>query len=227
MSSNFYEENHFFRGDRRLSRTDVELARLYGPILKQIKSKDSPTPFKDFIKITRRAYSSRNYSLLRARPINTGRRFECFRIYLKFHQLPDLSAWVTSLSGENSESYKKDFIPIMERSKVQLVEWDNYIPDPGRSHIRYHEFFDSLEKTALNYRGPDPADALIDTLSKLRIKFHAQDNKDKLDLLSNKGWFLFLTPYARQLIDFIKPQVLYQDIAEEAFREIIPGYKNL
>ena len=103
MSSNFYEENHFVRGDRKINLTDIGLARLYGPILKQLILRKQPMPFTEFVRIAKSSYPKKNAALLYASPRDIGRRFECFRLYLKFYHLPDLSAWVTALNGENSE----------------------------------------------------------------------------------------------------------------------------
>lgn len=227
MSAKYYEENHFLRGDRKLRNTDVELARLYGPLLKQLVGAPDPVSFKEFIKTAKKEYLPSHNVVKHALPVSTGRRLECLRLYLRFFDLPDLSAWISSIDGQHGADFKRDFVPEVERTKTMNVKWDKYIPDPHARHYRYHTFFDSLNRTALAYPQKDPADMLKNTLSKLRIKFHAEQESQKFNQLSQKSVLRFLQPYTKDLIEFIKPNIFYEDIAEDAFKEIIPGYRDL
>ena len=119
------EENHFIRQERKATATDIELARCYFPLLKELAKNGRKVSFKEFVDTAKAAYPN-NPAVQSAIPVTTGRRFEFIRIYLKEHNLPDLSAQVTNLASENSDTYSKDFDPQAERDATQLIDWDQY-----------------------------------------------------------------------------------------------------
>ena len=115
----------------------------------------------------------------------------------------------------------------MERSKVQLVDWDQYIPDPKKRNKTYNEFFNCLQSTALRYPQRDPAYELKRSLASLKMRVYARAQAEKLDFLSDRSAYEFLRPYTKTLIELIQKDVFHDKIAEEAFRKIIPGYRDL
>lgn len=89
-----YEENHFLRGDRKLSQADVEIAMRSGPILVLIAKRKRIKTFKEFVNIIKENFPN-SAIVNQAIPVLSGRRFEAFRLYLRTYDLPDPSSWIT------------------------------------------------------------------------------------------------------------------------------------
>lgn len=119
------EENHFITGERKPTPTDAELAKCYYPILCELAKEQKELTFKEFVELAKDRYPN-SEEVQNAIPVSTGRRLEYIRTYTKTHGLPDLSAWIVSQSGTNSEAYLSDFNPIEEREASALVNWDDY-----------------------------------------------------------------------------------------------------
>ena len=148
MWNNPNEENHFLRGDRTLTLTDVRLAKQYGPILIAIAKGQKPKSFRQFIKIAKANYPNSKV-ISNAIPVSTGRRFEAFRLYLKVYSLRDPSAWITDLAGNNSSEYETDFFAPDERIKSAQFDWSPYVPGKSLVGIKiYTDFFRDLDAYA-------------------------------------------------------------------------------
>jgi hypothetical protein len=213
------EPNHFLRGERNLTLTDVMLAKFYGPILKNIAKSGQSKSYKQFLIIAKKEYSS-NPVVQEAIHVTTGRRFEAFRLYLRQYNLPDLSAWVTDQKDSISLQYTKDFDPLSERSNTINYNWDLYIPDPQKALPTYDEFFRQLDKYGrLPYR-KRTCSLLEQHLEKLKIKNYVRMNFHLLPDAAKKDYKAFMKPYAARLIfDLCKG-----DDLETAFRRHVPGF---
>lgn len=119
------EENHFERGDRKTTDTDVALAKAYYPMLCELAKESREVTFKEFVEEAKKRYPNVE-EVQNAIPVSTGRRLEFIRRYTKRNDLPDLSAWVVSQAGTNSEEYLADFDPIAEREASTQVNWEDY-----------------------------------------------------------------------------------------------------
>lgn len=119
------DENHFVRQERKVSPTDIVLAKCYYPILKQLAIEQRKMTFGEFVETAKASYPNIP-EVQSAIPVTTGRRFEFIRLYLKEKNLPDLSAWVVNSLNENSEAYLRDFDAESERQKTTKVDWSQY-----------------------------------------------------------------------------------------------------
>ena len=141
-----YEENHFLRGDRTLQLGDVRLAKLYGPLLVLVAQNNKPKSFRQFLNLAKHNFN--NEGLVQdAIPLHLGRKFEAFRLYLRFYDLPDPSAWITDRNEQNSNKYTADFNLERERKASATWDWTPYVPKSKslRGVKVYTQFFTSLE----------------------------------------------------------------------------------
>ena len=141
-----YEENHFLRGDRKLSQADVEIAMRSGPILVLIAKRKRTKTFKEFVNIIKENFPN-SAIVNQAIPVLSGRRFEAFRLYLRTYDLPDPSSWITDQNEMNSEEYETDFDPLFQRNASAIQDWSQYVPRK-RSLLgvpRYTNFFKSIK----------------------------------------------------------------------------------
>jgi hypothetical protein len=76
--------------------------------------------FKEFVDAAKERYPNVE-EVQNAIPVSTGRRFEYVRTYTTQHELPDLSAWVVSQAGTNSDDYEADFDPQVERDESSKI----------------------------------------------------------------------------------------------------------
>ena len=166
-----FEENHFLRGDRRLSEADVQMAKHSGPILVLIAKRQKVTTFKDFVAIAKKNFPNSVF-VKQTIPVLMGRRFEAFRLYLRAYHLPDPSSWITDQHETNSAEYIADFDPLAQRDASAKQDWSKYIP--WRKSLlgveRYTNFFASLEYFAKTHNSKKPGDALQTHLAKLHIR---------------------------------------------------------
>lgn len=173
-----YEENHFLRGDRKLSQADVEIAMRSGPILVLIAKRKKTKTFKEFVNITKENFP--NSALVnQAIPVLSGRRFEAFRLYLRTYDLPDLSSWITDQNEMNSEEYETDFDPLFQRNASAIQDWSQYVPRK-RSLLgvpRYTNFFKSIEYFASTNNSKKPGLDLQTHLAKLYIRTVLSEQK--------------------------------------------------
>lgn len=146
------EENHFLNGERNVTPTDVKLAQCYYPLLCEIAKGQKVMTFKEFVELAKRRYPS-SEEVQNAIPVSTGRRLEFVRTYTKGNGLPDLSAWVVSQAGTNSEAYNADFNPVEEREETTKVNWDDYEGDWG-------EYVEKLTKATIKVKRIKEKDAL-------------------------------------------------------------------
>lgn len=213
------EPNHFLRGERNLTLTDVKLAKLYGPILKNIAKSSQSKSYKQFLIIAKKEYTS-NPMVQEAIHVTTGRRFEAFRLYLRQYNLPVLSAWVTDQKDSISLQYTKDFDPLSERNNTLNYNWDLYIPDPHKALPTYDEFFRQLDKYGrLPYR-KRTCSLLEQHLQKLRIKNYVRTHFHLMPDSIKKDYKSIMKSYAARLIfDLCKG-----DDLETVFRRHIPSY---
>ena len=166
-----FEENHFLRGDRRLSEADVQMATHSGPILVLIAKRQKVTTFKDFVAIAKKNFPNSVF-VKQTIPVLMGRRFEAFRLYLRAYHLPDPSSWITDQHETNSEEYIADFDPSAQRYASAKQDWSKYIPSQ-KSLLgveRYTKFFASLEYFAKTHNSKKPGDALQTQLAKIHIR---------------------------------------------------------
>lgn len=146
------EENHFLNGERNVTPTDVKLAQCYYPLLCEIAKEQKEITFKELVELAKRRYPSVE-EVQNAIPVSTGRRLEFVRTYTKANDLPDLSAWVVSQAGTNSEEYNADFNPAEEREATKSVNWDDYEGDWG-------EYVKKLTKATIKVKRIKEKDAL-------------------------------------------------------------------
>lgn len=124
------DENNFKNGNRQPTDTDVALAKAYYPMLCELAKEQKEVTFKEFVEAAKTRYPKVE-EVQNAIPVSTGRRLEFVRLYTKEHGLPDLSAWVVSQAGTNSDEYMADFDPVAEREATAQVNWDEYEGDWG------------------------------------------------------------------------------------------------
>lgn len=166
-----YEENHFLRGDRKLSQADVEIAMRSGPILVLIAKRKRTKTFKEFVNIIKENFPN-SAIVNQAIPVLSGRRFEAFRLYLRTYDLPDPSSWITDQNEMNSEEYETDFDPLFQRNASAIQDWSQYVPRK-RSLLgvpRYTNFFKSIKYFASKNNSKKPGLDLQNHLAKLQIR---------------------------------------------------------
>lgn len=117
--------NHFLNGERKVTETDAALAIAYYPLLVDLARHRRTISFKDFVDLAKKTYPD-DPAVQNAIPVSTGRRLECVRVFTAVNGLPDLSAWVTGQSGENSDAYEGDFNPAEEREGSAEVDWSKH-----------------------------------------------------------------------------------------------------
>lgn len=145
-------ENHFLRGERKPTPTDVKLAECYYPLLVEVQKSGNVITFKDFVALAKDRYPDVE-EVQNAIPVSTGRRFEFIRIYTIEKQLPDLSAWVVGQSGTNSPTYQADFDPEEQREATKNINWDDYKGE-------WNEYVQTLSQLSVKVRRRKPADAI-------------------------------------------------------------------
>jgi len=117
--------NHFLNGERKVTKTDAALAIAYYPLLVDLARHRRTISFKDFVDLAKKTYPD-DPAVQNAIPVSTGRRLECVRVFTALEGLPDLSAWVTGKSGENSDAYEGDFNPAEEREGSAREDWSKH-----------------------------------------------------------------------------------------------------
>ena len=220
MFGNVIEENHFLRGERTLTLTDVKLAKKYGPILVKLATIKKEKSFRQFLNIAKKLHAN-DPLIADAIPVTTGRRFEAFRLYLRFYDLADPSSWITDKAGENSDAYKKDFNLAQMRFKSSNENWTPFIPGMGNRRIsQYSTFFNELQSYAgLSYK-KRTLPALRRSLAKLEVRRTAEVYNDFLPSEAQSNFKVFVLPYVKALVD---------DIADgtnplDAFEKHIPNF---
>ena len=159
-------------------------------------------------------------------PISIGRRFECFRLYQKFNDLPDLSSWVVSANGMNSPQYRNDFKPKQQRNSTLFVNWNNFIPDANQSLKEYDDFFDALYTCAFERNKVASQLSIHKKLAELKIDQFTNRNSKVISSLTSESIQDFLKPYRFELREHILTKVMDNDLAKEAFELHVPNFKN-
>ena len=220
MFGNVIEENHFLRGERTLTLTDVRLAKKYGPILVKLAEIQKERSFRQFLNIAKKLHA-KDPLIADAIPVTTGRRFEAFRLYLRFYDLADPSSWITDKAGQNSDAYKKDFNLAQMRFKSSNENWKPFIPGMGNRRVpKYSLFFNELKAYAgLKYQ-KRTLPALRRSLAKLEITRTAEVYNDFLPPEAQSNFGVFVLPYVKALVN---------DIADgmnplDAFEKHIPNF---
>jgi len=217
---------HFLHGKRRLTETDVKLAGLYGPLLKTSVKQFSKIQIRDFIALAKNTYLPNHSVINNILPISIGRRFECFRLYQKFNDLPDLSSWVVSANGMNSPQYRNDFVPKEQRNATLFVNWNNFIPDANQSLKEYDDFFDALNTCAFERNKVASQLSIHRKLAELKIDQFANRNSKVMTCLTSESIQDFLKPYRFELREHILTKVMDNDLAKEAFEMHVPNFKT-
>ena len=185
------EENNFLAGRRNPTPTDAVLAKCYYPMLCELAKQKKEMTFKDFVDAAKERYPNVE-EVQNAIPVSTGRRFEFVRTYTNQHELPDLSAWVVSQAGTNSEEYTADFNPQEEREASSNINWDDYEGEWG-------EFVEQLVKSTIKVKRikKDKARSIMaQYANELRAKIEAHiPNPKKL------RYATLVTPFAAPIIE--------------------------
>ena len=218
---------HFLKGERRLTDKDVEIARLYGPLLKNVAKSRTAKKYKDFIDTAKNVYLPQYSVIKNILPVSIGRRLECFRLYLLFNHLPDITVWLVGANGENSEKYKNDFKYRQERQKSALTPWDHYIPDINQGMKEYDDFFDALLTCAYEKDKIASQNCIHNLLAELKIDKYAQDNSKVIQRLGSSSVEDIIEPYKEKIKKHLMTKVLDNRLCNEAFELHLPGFKKL
>jgi len=201
------EVNNFLAGRRKPTPTDAVLAKCYYPMLCELAKHAQKATFKEFVDAAKKRYPNVE-EVQNAIPVSTGRRFEYVRTYTNQHNLPDLSAWVVSQAGTNSDAYETDFDPQKEREESRKVNWDDYDGE-------WNEFVEKLTKATVQIkrRKKDEARKIMAQYAKeLRAIIEANvPNPNKLKYAT------LVTPFADPLIE----SLMEGNEVEVAFDNII------
>jgi hypothetical protein len=185
------EVNSFLAGRRKPTPTDAVLAKCYYPMLCELAKQKKEMTFKEFVDAAKERYPNVE-EVQNAIPVSTGRRFEYVRTYTTQYDLPDLSAWVVSQAGTNSDDYEADFDPQAERDASSKINWDDY-----EGH--WSEFVEQLTKLTIKIkrRKRDEARKIMAKYAKeLRAKIEAHiPNPKKLKYAT------LVTPFADPIIE--------------------------
>ena len=220
MSIKKYEENHFLRGDRYLREADVEIAKYFGPVLVAVAKSQKTISFQEFLEHARRNFHDVP-AITKSIAVISGRRFEAFRLYLRFHKLPDPSSWITDKKENNSLEYTTDFDPLSQRQASANQDWLHYVPrKKNLSGVpRYTTFFTSLEKfTKANSRNRTGEDLRIH-LAKLKIRTMLTELKSTLDDKKISKLAVEQTKNQTIWIERVSSGEEFEDIINEIFND--------
>ena len=218
---------HFLKGQRRLTDKDVEIARLYGPLLKNVARTRTTENYEDFIDTAKNVYLPQHPLINNVLPVSIGRRFECFRLYLLFNDLPDITAWIVGANGQNSKQYKGDFNYFSERQKSQSTTWGHYIPDINQGMKEYDDFFDALLNCAFEKDKFASQHRIHNLLAELKIDKFADNNSKVIQRLGTTSVKNIIQPHRVKIKKHLLTKVLDNDLVEEAFELHLPGFKKL
>jgi hypothetical protein len=135
------EVNNFLNKNRKPTKTDYVLAKAYYPLLIDIVKNQQEVTFQQFVENAKSKYTQIK-EVQSAIPVTTGRRFEYIRIFTIRENLPDLSAWIVSKKGTNSEAYLADFNPVLERENTTKIDWSSY-------DEKWQQYLEKLNKETL------------------------------------------------------------------------------
>ena len=201
------EVNNFLNKNRKPTQTDYVLAKAYYPLLIDIAKNQKEVTFQQFVENAKSQYPQIK-EVQNAIPVTTGRRFEYIRIFTTREKLPDLSAWIVSKSGANSEAYLADFNPTLEREQTAKVDWESY-------NEKWQQYLEKLNKETEILKKRKKEEAL-ELMSK-----HAKSLEDKIktDVLNPKKlkYFDLVKPFRKPILQDV---IDGKDI-EDAFNDAI------
>lgn len=218
---------HFLKGERRLTDKDVEIAKLYGPLLKNFAKSRTTENYQDFIDTAKNVYLPQYSVMKNILPVSIGRRLECFRLYLLFNHLPDITVWLVGANGENSEKYKNDFKYRQERRNSALTHWDHYIPDINQGMKEYDDFFDALLNCAFEKDKIASQHRIHNLLAELKIDKFADKNTKVIQRLGTTSVKNIIQPHRVKIKKHLLTKVLDTHLVEQAFELHLPGFKKL
>ena len=205
------EVNNFLNGNRKPTKTDYVLAKAYYPMLIEFAKNLQETTFQNFVENAKLKYPQSN-EVQNAIPVTTGRRLEYIRIFTTRENLPDLSSWITSKGGNNSDTYLADFNPALEREKTTEVDWDSY-------NEKWEEYLKKLDKQTEKLIKRKEAEAL-----KLMSK-HAQKLEEKIKALvpnpKKLKYFELVTPYRQPILQDLMDGKDVEESFDDAIFDVV------
>ena len=201
------EVNNFLNGNRKRTKTDYVLAKAYYPLLIDIATNQQEVTFQQFVENAKSQYTQIK-EVQNAIPVSTGRYLEYIRIFTITEKLPDLSAWIVSKKGTNSEAYLAEFNPVLERENTTKIDWNSY-------DEKWQQYLEKLNKETLILKKRTEKEAL-----ELMAK-HAK-------LLEDKIKALVPNPQKLKYVELIEPfrEPILQDLmdgkdVEDCFNDAI------
>lgn len=204
--------NNFLNGERRVTDADAALAIAYYPILVDLAKRRQTMSFGDFVDLAKATYPE-NPAVQNAIPVSTGRRLEFVRVFTVAQGLPDLSAWVTSKSGKNSDTFQQDFDPEGERRRSAEVDWSAY-EEAWEAHAA------ELRKRAQRIKKRSEAEARA-MMGEVAMAMRPQIEK-AIPNPENRPYVELVTPFRETII-----QDLMSGLdAEDVFQNILIDMRN-
>jgi len=145
------------------------LAKAFYPLLIDIVKNQQEVTFQQFVENAKSQYPQIK-EVQSAVPVITGRRLEYIRMFTIKENLPDLSAWIVSKKGTNSEAYLAEFNPVLERENTTKIDWNSY-------DEKWQQYLEKLNKETLILKKRTEKEAL-----ELMAK-HAKLLEDKIKAL--------------------------------------------
>ena len=205
------EVNNFLNKNRKPTQTDYVLAKAYYPLLINIVKNQQEVTFQQFVENAKSKYTEIK-EVQNAIPVTTGRRLEYIRMFTIKENLPDLSAWIVSKKGTNSEAYLAEFNPVLEREKTAKIDWNSY-------DEKWQQYLEKLNKETLILKKRTRNDAL-----ELMAK-HAKLLEDKIKALvpnpKKLKYFELIEPFREPILQDLMDGKDVEDCFNDAIFDVV------
>lgn len=205
------EVNNFLNKNRKPTQTDYVLAKAYYPLLINIVKNQQEVTFQQFVENAKSKYTEIK-EVQNAIPVTTGRRLEYIRMFTIKEKLPDLSAWIVSKKGTNSEAYLAEFNPVLEREKTAKIDWNSY-------DEKWQQYLEKLNKETLILKKRTRKEAL-----ELMAK-HAKLLEDKIKALvpnpKKLKYFELIEPFREPILQDLMDGKDVEDCFNDAIFDVV------